>query len=86
VTAAATPDGRLAIAYLPTSRTISADMQRLTGRVRAQWYDPTNGTYSNVTGSPFKDSGVRKFTPPGNNADGDSDWVLLLTAVTGKKS
>jgi Protein of unknown function (DUF4038)/Putative collagen-binding domain of a collagenase len=84
-TAAATPDGTLAIAYLPTARTISVDMRKLLGRVRAQWYDPTNGTYSNVSGSPFDNSGARTFTPPGKNAAGDGDWVLLLSAVAGKR-
>ena len=80
MTAAATPDGRLAIAYLPSSRTISLDLRRLSGSVRAQWYDPTTGKFSDVSGSPFPNSGTREFTPPGENGDGDTDWALVLTA------
>src|SRR5262245_37322646 len=62
VTAAATPSGTLAIAYLPTARPISVDMGQLAGTVRAQWFDPTNNKYSNVSGSPFANSGPRSFT------------------------
>ena len=80
VTAAATPSGTLAIAYLPTARTISVDMGKLAGAARAQWFDPTNGKYSDVSGSPFANSGTRSFTPPAKNSGGDSDWVLVLSA------
>jgi hypothetical protein len=81
VTAAATRDGKLAIAYLPIRRAVAVDMAKLSGRVRAQWYDPTNGTYVAVGGSPFPNSGIRKLTPPGANHGGDEDWVLVLTAA-----
>ena len=80
VTAAATPSGTLAIAYMPTARTISVDMGKLAGAARAQWFDPTNGKYSDVSGSPFTNSGTQSFTPPAKNSGGDSDWVLVLSA------
>jgi Putative collagen-binding domain of a collagenase len=48
VTTAATPDGRLAISYLPAGGTIVVDMTRLAGRVRARWFDPANGRYGPV--------------------------------------
>ena len=80
VTAAATPDGRLAIAYLSSGGKITVDMSRLAGTVQAQWYDPTNGTYAPVARSPFPNSGTVELTPPDKNADGDPDWVLVLTA------
>ena len=50
VTAARTPDGKLAIAYVPETRTITVDMRKLSGRVSARWYDPTNGTSAAITG------------------------------------
>ena len=81
VAAARTRDGRLVIAYVPEGQTIGVDMSRLAGRVRASWYDPTNGTYHLVRGSRFDNAGTRQFTPPGRNADGDPDWVLVLTAT-----
>ena len=80
LTAARTPDGKLVIAYMPTARTITVDMTKLAGTVTARWYDPTNGVYSTVPGSPFANTGTRQFTPTGNNSGGDSDWVLVLEA------
>jgi Protein of unknown function (DUF4038)/Putative collagen-binding domain of a collagenase len=76
VTTAATPDGKLVISYLPTGGTITVNMRRLTGRVQARWYDPTNGKYSR--NSSFSSSGRVRFTAPGENADGGQDWVLVL--------
>ena len=81
VTTAKTPDGKLAIAYLPTGNTITVDLGRLKGRVKARWYDPTTGMYAVVQGSPFPNSRQRDFTPPSHNAAGDNDWVLVLTAA-----
>lgn len=77
-TAARTPDGRLAIVYVPTPRPVAIDMTSLCGLVTAQWFDPANGTYSTIQGSPFAPTGSRTFSPPGKNHDGDGDWVLVL--------
>jgi hypothetical protein len=77
-TAAATPDGSLAIAYLPTIRKVTVDLSKLSGPVKARWYDPTSGTFRRIGGSPFANSSSRSFMPPGTNNDGDSDWVLVL--------
>jgi Putative collagen-binding domain of a collagenase len=77
-TAARTSDGSLVVAYLPTIRTITVDMSRLASMATARWYDPTNGEYADIDGSPFANTGSRKFTPPGNNSSGDGDWVLVL--------
>lgn len=80
-TAARTPDGKLAIVYIPGVRAVTVDMARLSSALRARWFDPTNGTYSAVPGSPVPNSGTRTFTPPGSNGDGDGDWILILSAV-----
>ena len=80
LTDASTPDGMLVIAYLPTVRTITINMSTLASAMTAQWYDPTNNTYTTISGSPFVNSGSLQFTPPGNNSAGDGDWVLLLQA------
>ena len=79
VTAAATPDGTFAVAYLPTGGTITVDLARLKRPVHVSWYDPTNGTYRAVSTAPFRGSGSVQFTAPGKNAGGDSDWLLVLT-------
>lgn len=82
VTAARTGDGKLAIAYVPTSRTMTVALTRMSGRrVRARWYDPSSGRYAAVSGSPFERHGKQAFTTPGRNHDGDPDWVLVLTAT-----
>jgi hypothetical protein len=79
-TASRTPDGAFVIVYMPTSRTITVNMTSLKANARATWFDPTNGSSAPIAGQPFANTGTRQFTPPGNNHDGDGDWVLLLEA------
>jgi hypothetical protein len=79
VTTARASDGSFVMSYLPAVRGITVNMARLTGSsVAARWYDPSNGVYTTVAGSPFPNTGTRVFTPTGNNSSGASDWVLLL--------
>jgi len=78
VTAASTPDGTLGMAYLPTIRAITVAMNKLSGPANARWFDPSNGSFTPISGSPFANTGTRQFSPPGNNSDGNGDWVLLL--------
>ena len=72
------PDGTLVITYAPASTTLTVNMAKMAGATTAQWYDPTTGTFTAIAGSPFADTGSQQFSTPGNNAAGDSDWVLLL--------
>lgn len=81
-TAARTPDGSLIVAYVPTIRTITVEMSKLTSSATARWYDPTNGEYVDVKGSPFENKGSKQFRPPASNNAGDGDWVLVLEAQT----
>jgi hypothetical protein len=85
VTAGRTPDGSLVIAYMPSLRPLTVDMTRLRGPATAQWYDPSRGVYTPIAGSPLPNTGSHVFAPPGNNGDGDGDWVLLLEAGPHKK-
>jgi hypothetical protein len=62
---------------MPTLKRL-AYILRFSAPVRAQWYDPTNGTHLPISGSPFPNSGSRQFTPIGNNSAGDGDWILVL--------
>lgn len=80
VTAASSPDGKLALVYVPTARTITVNLARLSGAIIARWYDPTRGTYQSIAGSPFPDNGSQAFVTPGAHADGAGDWVLVLEA------
>jgi len=78
VTAALTPEGTLALVYVPSARTITVDMTEFSGSVIARWYDPTAGTYQSIVGSPFPNAGFHVFSTPGTHSDGASDWVLVL--------
>jgi hypothetical protein len=79
VVASRANDGSFALVYTPTAQSMSINMAQLSGpNVQARWYDPTNGTYSSITGSPFAASGSRNFTAPASNAGGYQDRVLVL--------
>jgi hypothetical protein len=86
VTAASTPDGKLAMAYIPVHETITVNLSQLSGLVTATWYDPTMGTYTAVYGSPFINSGTMQFAPPGTHSDGYADWVLVLETNSGSST
>lgn len=77
-TAAYLADNTLLLAYLPEESTLTVNLARMAGRVNAQWFDPTNGTYKSIKGSPFANQGTQAFSPTGFNAAGRSDWVLVL--------
>jgi hypothetical protein len=79
VTTGRASDGSFVMSYLPSLNKVTVNMTRLTGSsVVARWYDPSNGVYTTVAGSPFPNIGSRVFTPTGNNSSGASDWILLL--------
>lgn len=71
-------DGGTALVYTISLASFTVDMTRMKGSTTASWFDPSNGATSAVPGSPFLNSGSRQFTPPGNTADGSTDWVLVL--------
>jgi hypothetical protein len=82
-TAAFTPDGSTVVAYIPTIRTFTIDMARLSGPAKARWFDPVDGSYREIAGGPITNSGSHLFMPPGKNHAGDGDWVLLLQVSSG---
>jgi hypothetical protein len=80
--AARASDGSFALAYLPDVRSVTLSLGQLAGpHVTARWFDPANGAYSAIAGSPFTASGSRAFTPTASNSAGDPDWVLVLESV-----
>jgi hypothetical protein len=82
VAAARTADGRLVMAYIPSTgtaaRSVTIDMTKLAGAANGRWYNPVSGAYTAITGSPFANTGTRSFTTPGNNGSGAGDWALVL--------
>ena len=71
-------DGRLAVSYVPIGSAVTIDLGKLKAPVKARWFDPTNGSFAAAAGSPFAAAAEREFLPPGVNASGDKDWVLVL--------
>jgi len=67
-------DGSLVLVWT-TGASFSVSMTSLSpASVRARWFDPTNGTYAAVSGSPFSNSGTHGFSAPGER-------ILVLDAA-----
>ncbi len=72
-------DRSFSLSYMPHGVPVTADLSKLSGpNVRARWYDPANGTYKTIAGSPFPASGTQTFANPSVNSSGFDDWVLVL--------
>ena len=77
-------DGSLAIIYSPGNSSppgafsMTLNMTLFSGPVYASWFDPTNGSFSSIAGSPFGNSGTMTFTNPASNSEGTYDFVLVL--------
>jgi hypothetical protein len=71
---ARTPDGTLAMAYMPTPRTLTLDLTVLAGPVaRLSWFDPIGGGWTD--GGEQRCGENVTIEPPG-----DQDWLLELRA------
>ena len=83
VTAALTSDMTEAVMYLPNafSGSVTINLAKFPGTVTGQWFDPTTGSYSPVSGSPWSNTGTQTIAKNSvTHSDGTSDWVLLLKA------
>jgi hypothetical protein len=69
-------DGSIAIVFIPFKRTVTINMTKLAVNVGAYWFDPTNGLYIDIGIADGQEE--RRFKTPGQNSDGDEDWVLLF--------
>ncbi|WP_428659753.1 DUF4038 domain-containing protein [Runella sp.] len=70
------PNYRMAMIYLPSSRTIRVNVEKINGsNVRALWISPR--TNNRFIGGYFKPQGIRELTPPTL----DDDWLLLIGNV-----
>jgi hypothetical protein len=84
VTAAATPDGTLLVAYVGPahSGSFQIDMTVMSETSRARWLDPSSGTFS-LAFNALPQTGTQSFTVPGANASGFNDWVLVIDPSPG---
>jgi len=72
VSAARTLDGVAVMAYLPSSRTVTVDMSKISGsQAKVWWFNPRTG--SATAAGDFPTHGSRQFTPPA-----EGDWVLVI--------
>jgi hypothetical protein len=75
VRAARAEDGSFLLAYLPTGKPVSIKMSQVSGKtVKAQWYDPREGTWKKI--GEYPNTGDREFVAPSQGER--SDWVLVL--------
>lgn len=77
-TAALAADGSCGLVYVPSARTVTVNLSKMKSAVTASWFDPASAATNPVDGPAFENKGTRTFRPSGKNADGDSDWVLVL--------
>ena len=87
VAAALASDGSFGVSNIPAGGSVTYNMSVYPREVEAFWMDPSVWTAPNnisltpVAGGPFPNTGTKVFTTPGNNADGQTDWVLYTRAV-----
>lgn len=72
-------DGSYAFVYLPVPRSVTVNLENLSGRsIRAWWFNPRNGQTQPI--GEFARRGRREFTPPASES-AEEDWVLVLDEV-----
>lgn len=74
--AARAGDKSFALVYLPTNRAITIDLDMVKRPVAAKWFDPTDGSYKLIEN--IAQSGRLQFTPPPQNAGGETDFLLVI--------
>ena len=81
-TAALAENRLFALAYVPSTRPITLDFSQLAGpNVRARWYDPSAGLYSDIYSGPIPAFGSVVLVPPVANTSGHDDWVVTLDST-----
>jgi hypothetical protein len=78
--AAITRDVKHALAFTHSGKAITVTLDRFPGAVSARWFDPTTGDTRPASAAPLSPRGEHTFTPPGQNAAGDADWMLAIEA------
>lgn len=74
VGAARTADGNTIIAYMPSKRTLTVDLTKITGtQVKAWWFNPNPDSPGTSLIGTYPTTGPQSFTPASNG-----DWVLVI--------
>jgi hypothetical protein len=70
-------DGSFGLVYVPAVEEVALDLSAIDGDcVTLRWYDPSAGTFTSAGRVTATDEPTT-VTPPGPNADGGTDWILL---------
>ncbi|MDX2186011.1 MAG: DUF4038 domain-containing protein [Opitutaceae bacterium] len=80
VLAARTVSSDLSVLYIPSPRNLVIDMSHFARAPIGKWFDPTDGSITNVSGSPFSNTKEVSIMSPERNHAGDGDFVLILDA------
>jgi hypothetical protein len=76
--AARAEDRSFVIAYTPRGEPVRIHLDKLNGsQVKAQWYDPRNGTWK--AAGQYASKGIREFAAPSRGER--DDWALVLDAA-----
>jgi hypothetical protein len=67
-------DGSYAMIYSAFGRSFSVQLDKISGPVRASWYDPATGEVRDA--GRFANRGIHEFRPPKKSIG--QDWVLVL--------
>jgi uncharacterized protein DUF4038/collagenase-like protein with putative collagen-binding domain len=70
-------DGSFGLVYVPAVEEVTVDLSTIEGDcITLRWYDPSAGTFTSA-GQVTATDEPTVVTPPGPNAEGSADWVLL---------
>jgi hypothetical protein len=83
--AALTPAGAHALIFTATGKPFRVEKTHLGHDISARWFDPTTGQETRLEPDPFRAGDEAQFKPPGLNAAGDSDWVLVLESAIARQ-
>lgn len=82
VTAARTPDGQLAVLYVPSqaqdARELTLDLSGFAGPVRGRWFNPAREAKDIPLAAVLENAKEQTVRTPGDNGTGAGDWVLVL--------
>ena len=71
-------DGSFGLVYVPAVEAVTVDVSAIEGDcITLRWYDPSAGTFTSA-GRVSATEEPTSVTPPGPNAEGSTDWVLLV--------
>lgn len=67
-------NGSYAMIYSASGQPMVVDMSKVTGTIRASWYNPRDGTYTPI--GTYSNTGTQTFIPP--TIGSGNDWVLVM--------